>query len=142
MFIAFVDLADPRYSEDSYNALEVLKEVAPKYSHLVQFFHVNNTLMWQRKRILGVTWDELPAMAFNFLNDASRAIPYPRGREISKKAMFDFFDDLLTGRKVGSVEEYAPPEDFSKIKNDTEIETVLLNNTILANRHNFGELVY
>lgn len=102
MFIAFVDLVDPRYQKDSFHCVEVLREVAPKYSHLVQFFHVNNTLMWQRKRILGVTWDELPAMAFNFLNDASRALPYPRGREISKKSMFDFFDDLFTGRKAGS----------------------------------------
>lgn len=98
--------------------------------------------MWQRKRILGVTWDELPAMAFNFLNDASRALPYPRGREISKKSMFDFFDDLFTGRKAGSQQEYSPPEDFSKVKNDTEIEKHLLNNTIIANRHNFAELVY
>jgi hypothetical protein len=40
-------------------------------------------------------------MAFNFLGDASRAVPYPRGRELSAKALFDFFDDLFTGRKVG-----------------------------------------
>ncbi len=46
MFIAFVDFKDPRYAKDSFKVIEILKEVAPKYSHLVGFFHVNNTLMW------------------------------------------------------------------------------------------------
>lgn len=138
MFLAFVDFVDPKYSKDSFHAVEVLKEISPKYSHLVGFFYVNNTLMWQRKRVLGVTWDELPAMAFNMLGDASKVMPYPRGREISKKAMFDYFDDLFTGRNNQEGQqinqEYAPPSDFSKTKNDSEIETILLNNTIIANR--------
>lgn len=146
MFLAFVDFEDPKWSKESYRAVEVLKEVSPKYSHLLGFYYVNNTLMWQRKRVLGVTWDELPAMAFNMLGDVSKVIPYPRGREISKKSMFDYFDDLFTGRnnQDGSRgnQEYAPPSDFSKVKNDTEIEPILLNNTILANRYNFGEYVY
>jgi hypothetical protein len=45
-----------------------------------------------------VTWDELPAMAFNFLGDSSKAMPYPRYREISKNGLFDFLDDMFTGR--------------------------------------------
>jgi hypothetical protein len=84
-------------------------------------------------------------MAFNFLNDASRALPYPRGREITKEAMFDYFDDLFTGRKMGTSQEeqsFVPPSDFSKVKNDTEIEPILLNNTLTATRTNFSELVY
>jgi hypothetical protein len=51
-------------------------------------------------------------MAFNFIGDASKIMPYPRGREISKEALFDFFDDLFTGRSgVGEnlKEEYRPP---------------------------------
>jgi hypothetical protein len=141
MFLTFVDFEDPRYSRESYRAVEVMKEVAPKYSHLINFFYVNNTHFWQRKRVLGVTWDELPSMAFNMIGDASKVIPYPRGAEISKKALFDFFDDLFTGRKgVGGA--YQPPKDFSKVRNDTEIETYLLNNTILANRDTFNSLIY
>lgn len=144
-FLAFVDFEDPRYSKASFQAVEVLREIAPKYSHIVNFFHVNNTLMWHRKRVLGVTWDELPAMAFNIINDASKVMPYPRHREITKEALFDFFDDLFTGRpgSTGQLKpEYKPPSNFSKIRNDTEIEPILLNNTILANRDNFAELVY
>jgi hypothetical protein len=46
MFLAFVDFLDPRWQKDSYKAVQVLKEVAPKYSHVVSFFHVNNTMFW------------------------------------------------------------------------------------------------
>ena len=84
-------------------------------------------------------------MAFNFIGDASKIMPYPRGREITKEALFDFFDDLFTGRAGAGEslkEEYRPPQDFSKTRKDIEKETILLNNTILATRSNFNELVY
>jgi hypothetical protein len=84
-------------------------------------------------------------MAFNMLGDNSKVMPYPRGREISKKSMFDFFDDLFTGRSgVGEnmKEEYKPPTDFSKTVQDTEIERHLLNNTLSATRNSYNELVY
>ena len=32
--------------------------------------------------------------------------------------------------------------DFSRVKNDTEIESMLLNNTIVATRGNFSEIVF
>ena len=127
--------------------MEVVKEISPKYSHLIGFFYVNNTLFWHRKRVLGVTWDELPSMAFNFLGgEQSKVVAYPRGREISKKAMFDFFDELFTGKKNSNTVQPSdfikPPSDFSKVKNDTEIEPFLLNNTLITTRHNFSEIVY
>jgi hypothetical protein len=86
-------------------------------------------------------------MAFNFLSgDSSRVVAYPRGREITKKAMFDFFDELFTGKKnsvtVQPSDFIKPPSDFSKVKNDTEIEPYLLNNTIIATRDTFSEIVY
>ena len=146
MFLAFIDFVDPRWSSASHSAVQVLREVAPKYSHVLGFFYVNNTAFWQRKRVLGVTWDELPAMAFNFQGDASRVMPYPRGREISKEAIFDFMDDLLTGRGgangKANYEKYTVAKDFSKTRNDTEIETVYLKQTQLADRSTFASLVY
>jgi hypothetical protein len=84
-------------------------------------------------------------MAFNFIGDASKIMPYPRGREITKEALFDFFDDLFTGRAgfgENLKEEYKPPQDFSKTRNDDEIEAFLLNNTLIANRGNFNDYVY
>ena len=42
-FYIFVDYQDPRYAEDSARAVEVMKLVAPKFSHVMGFFQVNNT---------------------------------------------------------------------------------------------------
>ena len=66
----------------------------------------------------------------------NRVMPYPKGREISKNVMFDWFDDVFKGR-VESVEN----QNFAKVKNDTDIEPLLLNNTILATRATFNEVV-
>lgn len=68
MFLTFVDFENKKVSKDCYKALEVIKEIAPKYSHLIGFYYVNNTIFWQRKRVLGVTWDDLPSMAFNMID--------------------------------------------------------------------------
>ena len=68
MFLVFVDFDDNRYSKKSAQAMEVIKEIAPKYSHVLGFLQVNNTQYAGRKRILGITWDELPAMAFNMFD--------------------------------------------------------------------------
>ena len=96
MFLAFVDFEDPQYEKACYRAVEVLKEVAPKFSHFLGFFYANNTLFKHKKRVLGVNWDELPAMAFNMVDN--RVIAYPKGKTISKEVMFDWFDDIVKGR--------------------------------------------
>jgi hypothetical protein len=83
--------------------------------------------------MMGVTWDELPSMSFNMLD--SRVLPYPRYREVSKNSMFDWFDDLFKGRN------HEIPTDFSKEVKDTEIESLLLNNTISVTRDNYREVV-
>lgn len=57
---------------------------------------MNNTLFAHRKRVLGVTWDELPAMAFNALDQ--RVLPYPRGKAMDKETIFNWFDEVFTGK--------------------------------------------
>jgi hypothetical protein len=122
MFLVFVDFEDKRYANKSYNAVEVIKEIAPKYMHLMGFFYVNNSYFQQRKRVLGVTWDELPSMAFNMVDN--RVVPYPRGAKITKDALFDWFDDILTGKIQ------VKTSGFSKEVKDFEIFPMLLNNTV------------
>lgn len=68
MFLTFVDFDNPQYAKASYEAVEVIKQVAPKFSPYFGFMYVNNTAFAHRKRVLGVTWDELPAMAFNMID--------------------------------------------------------------------------
>lgn len=49
-----------------------------------------------RKRVLGITWDDLPAMAFNMLDQ--RVLPFPKDKQIDKDVLFTWFDDVLTGK--------------------------------------------
>jgi len=45
---------------------------------------------------MGITWDTIPSMAFNMLDQT--VIPYPEGKEISADVMFTWFDDIIRGR--------------------------------------------
>ena len=47
------------------------------------------------KRYLGITWDTLPAMAFNNLDRT--VIPYPKEKEIARDVLFEWFDSVLKG---------------------------------------------
>lgn len=60
------------------------------------FLYANNNDFYHRKRLLGITWDELPSMAFNMIDQ--RVIPYPRYKEIQTDIVFDWFDDIMKGR--------------------------------------------
>ncbi len=65
----------------------------------------------------------------------NRVIPYPKGKAIEKKALFDWFDDIVKGK-------VAPKTDnFSKEVVDKDIQKILLNNTMIATRENFDEIV-
>lgn len=134
MFLTFVDFEDQRYSKECYRAVEVIKQVAPKFSHIMGFLYVNNTAFLHRKRILGVTWDELPSMAFNMVD--SRVIAYPRGKPIERDILFDWFDAILQGKVQ------VKTSGFNKKVEDKEIAPILLNNTVIANRENYHELVF
>lgn len=132
-FYVFVDFENPKYAKASAKAVEVIKQVAPKFSHVIGFFHVNNTQFQNRKRILGVTWDELPAMAFNMID--SRVIAYPRNKPIEKDIVFDWFDDVVKGK----VE--VKTKGFQREIADADIGPYLLNNTQVASRDNYTDLV-
>lgn len=72
-------------------------------------------------------------MAFNMIDN--RVIPYPRGKVIEKKILFDWFDDIVKGKVAPKT------ENFSKEVVDTEIQQFLLNNTMIANRENYNDIV-
>lgn len=132
-FYVFVDFENPKQAKACAKAVEVIKQVAPKFSHVIGFFQVNNTQFQNRKRILGVTWDELPAMAFNMID--SRVIAYPRGKPIEKDIVFDWFDDVIKGK----VE--AKTKGFQREIADPDIGPYLLNNTMIATRENYTDLI-
>jgi hypothetical protein len=72
-------------------------------------------------------------MAFNMVDN--RVIPYPRGARISREALFDWFDDIMSGKVQ------VKTSGFNKEVKDFEIYPMLLNNTIQTNRDNYADLV-
>lgn len=73
-------------------------------------------------------------MAFNMVD--ARVIAYPRGKKIEKDIVFDWFDDIMQGKAQMKT------KGFEKEIKDTEIQPILLNNTIIANRDNYNDLVF
>lgn len=43
MFLTFVDFDNPKYSKQSHRAVDIVKQVAPKFSKYFGFMYVNNT---------------------------------------------------------------------------------------------------
>ena len=65
MFIAFVDFKHPKYGEKCKEVVRNLAEVTPVFEmHFKVFYSDDDTI---QRRLLGVTWPELPALAFNTL---------------------------------------------------------------------------
>lgn len=65
MFVAFVDFKHPQYGQKCKEVVANLAEISPVYEmHFKVFFSDDNHI---QRRLLGVTWEELPALAFNTL---------------------------------------------------------------------------
>jgi len=95
MLILIVDFDDAKIAKKSHKAIEIAREVSPKYSHFIGFYYVNNTVFHNRKRMMGITWDELPAITFSMMD--SRVMPYPQDRPITSKLLFDWLDSIAQG---------------------------------------------
>ena len=74
--ILFVDLSSKKYAQKSTEAIQELKKIAPVFEDHFKVFYVNDDNV--QKRLLGITWDELPALAFNSLDQL--VLAYPRER--------------------------------------------------------------
>lgn len=133
MFVAFVDLESKNYAEASQDAIEVLKQIQPRYGHLFGFFYAENEKWGHLKRILGITWDELPALAFNMLDQT--VIAYPRNKPIDQDSLTQWFDGIVTGRDQESVKF----KEEHRIVKDFDIQKQSLPDTIITDRSNFTE---
>ena len=77
MFLAFVDFdsKDEEVTKQSHQAVITLKHLQHKFGQAYEFFYVNNTADREKRELLGITWDDVPAFAFNTLDRT--ILPYP-----------------------------------------------------------------
>ena len=96
MVLAFTDTNHDfdRYRAESLKLLETLRELAPRF-HGVIITYIDGEKYQERKRQLGISWDELPAIGFN--SNDGRAISFPRGKEMSATNIIHFIEKSMTG---------------------------------------------
>lgn len=96
MLLAFTDTESEfeRYKQKSLELLETLRGIAPRY-HGVIITYIDGEKYSDRKRQLGISWDELPAVGFN--SNDGRAIAFPRTKEMTAKNLIKFIQKSMTG---------------------------------------------
>ena len=94
MFVAFVDFQHPQYGQKCKEVVATLAEVTPVYEMHFKVFYSDQD--FAQRRLLGVTWEELPALAFNTLEQ--QILTYPRGRAMDHSSLRSWFNDVGKGK--------------------------------------------
>lgn len=84
MIILFVDFSNPKVAEKSADLIKLMESIAPNFEQRFQFHWTDDENQLENKRTLGVTWDELPAMAVNSLEHIVYAYPREEPFETEK----------------------------------------------------------
>jgi len=72
----FVDFkSSPSVAEKSSNLIKILEDIEPMFRERFMFFWTDDRSHTSNRRILGITWDELPAFAVNSLDHIVFAYP-------------------------------------------------------------------
>ena len=84
MFLVFVDFDSPdkEVRERSQYAVEEMGHVEEQFGKFFAFYYCHNNYWSTKKRLFGITWDTLPSMAFNMLDQT--VIPFPEGMDIDR----------------------------------------------------------
>ena len=117
MILIFVDFSNPRVAEKSENLIKIFEELEPAFNERFQFFWTTDPRQLEQRRILGVTWDELPAFALNSLDHVVFA--YPQGEPLEKERISRFLQEISL-KKTQETDKVA--KDFIKRQRDPTIQ--------------------
>jgi hypothetical protein len=120
MLLAFtnVESSDPTEARESQELILTLKKIE-QYYHKSIVITYTRTFYSDRKKMLGITWNKNPSMAFNFGVD--KQIPFPENRKFTEDNIRGFIHDYITG-------QYKKKENVDKSK-DTEGKKTLKKKT-------------
>merc|ERR1712060_302897 len=93
------------------------------------FFWTDDEGQTSQRRILGITWDELPAFAINTLEHVSMA--YPENEPFEKEKIVDWLKHAI--RKESEENPEMVTKDFAKMSRDPTIYESFLENTVKSN---------
>lgn len=63
------------YRRESVEFIRVMKKIAPQFSRMIAFTYTDNERFFDKRKVLGITWEKLPAMAFNTIEQ--KVYTYP-----------------------------------------------------------------
>ena len=100
MFITFLDREHSKYGKKSIELYDILSnKIAPAYPQYI-FMYTEDTKSDTKRRYLGITWNELPSMALNYMQGTGSVV-YPHKRPFSVKNINAF----LKAYENGELEE-------------------------------------
>jgi len=138
MVIIFLDFnsADERTARESHEVVSILEETAVGIDHMFKFYWTEDGASMKQRRLLGVTWDELPAIGLNTLEHV--VFTYPRGQAFTKEFLDKWLRSAHYGRHFESnLEGDTHITDFVKSQSDVTIQDYFLDNALFADRKIF-----
>lgn len=96
LIMIYVDFSEPKVRARSEELLKIIEEIQPRFAKNYVFTWTDDLSRPQDKRDLGITWDELPALALNS-NRPARFV-YPRGQPMEKELISKWLSDISQKR--------------------------------------------
>ena len=98
MAVLFMDFEskDPAVVRRSHQLLHTMEAVAPVYEHVFKVYWTSDPNQLRQRRLLGITWEELPSIGFNTLDH--QAFAYPRHYGFEREAVEKWIKDLSRGK--------------------------------------------
>jgi len=128
----YVDFSEPGVAEKSRELIKLIEVMSPEFQERFMFFWTDQEEHKEGRRILGIKWDELPAIAVNNVDHTPFA--YPRKEPFKRENLNRWFNQVSL-RKAAETE--LRPTDFAKRQRDPTIYENFLERTISATREMF-----
>ena len=91
----YVDYSTPKSTAISDKLIKTVTELKPHFEDELKFVWTDSKDALSKRSILGVTWDELPAIAINSLQNIDFA--YPRGELMTKTNLMRWLKEVTSG---------------------------------------------
>ena len=122
-------------ADKSSSLINLMEKVAPDYARIFMFLWTDEATS-DTKRILGVTWDEMPAIALNSIEHIVYA--YPQQEPFEKENLIRWLDAVKL-QKTAETDMLAT--DFAKRQRDPTIQDNFLDKAIKADKSVFEKTI-
>ena len=91
----YADFSTPKASTKSHDLIKLMEELKPQFEDHLKFVWTDSKDALSKRHILGITWEELPAIGVNSLQRLDFA--YPRGEIFTKTNLIRWLKEVTGG---------------------------------------------